>query len=64
VDLGLPNDFLQRLQGYLQPNSSALVLLVEHRYLERLSDSTAGMEGIVMQYTLSDDVVEQLLKEQ
>lgn len=64
IDLGLPDEFLKRLQGYLQPNSSALVLLVEHEYVKLLSESMAGEEGMVMQHTLSDAVVEQLLKEQ
>lgn len=64
IDLGLPDEFLSRLQGYLKPNSSALILLVEHRYLHQLSEAMAGMEGIVMQHTLTDAVVEQLLSEQ
>jgi uncharacterized membrane protein len=64
LDLGLPDEFLKRLQSNLKPNSSALVLLVEHKYLKQLSESMAGMEGIVMQHTLTDAVVEQLLQEQ
>jgi uncharacterized membrane protein/sporulation protein YlmC with PRC-barrel domain len=64
VDLGLPDDFLNRLQGELKPNSSALILVVEHHYVKQLSESMAGMEGIVLQHTLTDAVVEQLLSEQ
>ena len=64
IDLGLPDEFLNRMQGYLKPNSSALILVVEHSYVKQLSESMAGMEGVVMQHTLSDAVVEQLLKEQ
>jgi uncharacterized membrane protein len=63
-DLGLPDEFLDRLRGYLQPNTSALILLVEHQYLKLLSDSMAGMEGFIMQHTLTDAVVDQMLKEQ
>jgi uncharacterized membrane protein/sporulation protein YlmC with PRC-barrel domain len=63
-DLGLPDEFLNRLKEYLQPNTSALILLVEHQYLNLLSETMAGMEGIVLQHTLTDAVVEQLLKEQ
>ena len=32
-DLGLPDEFLTRLQGRLTPSSSALVLVVDHTYL-------------------------------
>jgi uncharacterized membrane protein len=64
IDLGLPNDFLQRFQGYLQPNTSALVLIVEHTYVKPLSNMLAGSKGVIMQQTLNEDVVEQLLAEQ
>jgi uncharacterized membrane protein len=52
------------MQSTLKPNSSALILLVEHRYLKQLAESTEGMEGIVLQHTLNDSAVEQLLQEQ
>jgi uncharacterized membrane protein len=63
IDLGLPDEFLNHLQGHLQPNSSALVVLVEEQYLEPLSSSLAGLEGVVLQHTLTDEVVSQLLAE-
>jgi uncharacterized membrane protein/sporulation protein YlmC with PRC-barrel domain len=64
IDLGLPNEFLQRMQSTLKPDSSALILLVEHRYLKQLSQSMAEMEGIVLQHTFNDSAVAQLLQEQ
>jgi uncharacterized membrane protein/sporulation protein YlmC with PRC-barrel domain len=64
IDLGLPDDFLQRLQGYLQPGSSALIVLVEHEYEQQLATAMAGLEGIVLHHTLVDAVAQQLLEEQ
>ncbi len=64
IDLGLPDEFLDRLREYLKPNSSALVLLVEHHYVEPLAKSLAGLEGTVIHYSLTDMAVEQILKEQ
>ena len=64
IDLGLPDDFLNRLQVHLQPNSSALVVLVEHEYLQQLAAAMANLEGVVMHHTLVDAVVQQLLAEQ
>lgn len=63
-DLDLPDEFVKQLQGYLQPNTSALIILIEHQYLQMLIDSMADIDGIVMQHTLTDAVVERLLKEQ
>jgi uncharacterized membrane protein/sporulation protein YlmC with PRC-barrel domain len=63
IDLGLPDDFLNRLQGYLQPGSSALIVLVEHEYEQQLATAMAGLEGIVLHHTLVDAVAQQLLAE-
>jgi uncharacterized membrane protein len=63
IDLGFPDEFLTRLQDQLTPGSSALVMLVEHQYMNSLAESLGGLEGVVMQHTLTDEVVDQLLRE-
>jgi uncharacterized membrane protein len=64
IDLGLPDEFLNRLQAHLTPSSSALVLVVEHHYLQSLAESLDRPNGILLQHTLTDEVVEELLREQ
>lgn len=63
IDLGFSQPFLNGLQQYLQPNTSALVVLVEHGYYEQLSDVIAEEEGVFFHQTLTDKLVEQLLAE-
>lgn len=63
IDLGFADEFLERLQTHLKPNSSALILLVEHQYLTKLNETMASLKGIVLQQTLTDAVVQELLDE-
>ncbi len=63
-DLGLPDEFLTRLQGRLTPSSSALVLVVDHTYSRSLKESLSSSDGFIMETTLTDEVVAQLLDEQ
>jgi uncharacterized membrane protein len=64
LDLALPEEFLDRLKGHLTPSSSALMLVVDHTYLHSLAKNLASHEGVIMQHTLTDEVVDQLLQEQ
>jgi uncharacterized membrane protein len=63
IDLGFPDEFLTQLQSYLKPGSSALVILIEDQYVHQLSESLADLKGVVLQHTLTDEVVNQLLEE-
>jgi uncharacterized membrane protein len=64
MDLGLPDEFLKRLQGHLTPSSSALVLVVEHHSQQSLAELLGTDDGLLLHHTLTDEVVEQLLHEQ
>jgi uncharacterized membrane protein len=60
IDKGFSNKFLENLQGYLQPGSAAVIVLVEHRWARSLAEETAGQEGFVLQQPLTDRLVEDL----
>lgn len=62
LDMGFSGDFLAGLQARLQPGTSALVVLVEHDSAVRLSEALAGEEGWILQQTLTDKTVEELLQ--
>ena len=62
IDMGFSDKFLQNLQQYLQPGSSALILLVEHGWAQKASEAMAGREGVVFQQTITDKLVEDLLE--
>lgn len=62
IDMGFSNTFLESFQENLQPGSAALVILVEYRWLAELSKSLADLEGFIFQQTLTDEMVQHLLK--
>jgi uncharacterized membrane protein len=62
VDLGFSDKFLAELQEHLQPGSSALIVLVEHEWAQPMSDALAGLEGVVLQQTLTDELVQELIE--
>ena len=61
IDKGFSDKFLKNLQDRLQPGSAALILVVEHRWLQSAADSMAGREGFVFQQPLTDKMVEDLM---
>jgi uncharacterized membrane protein len=61
IDAGFSNKFLENLDQYLQPGSSALVLLMEHRWARSAAESMAELGGVVVQETLTDTLVKDLM---
>jgi uncharacterized membrane protein len=60
IDLGFSEQFLDGLKQYLKPNTSALVVLIEHGYYDQLSDVIAEEEGVFFRQTLTDKLVADL----
>jgi uncharacterized membrane protein len=60
IDRGFSDDFLKAFETQLEPGNSALVVLVEHEHLYPLSEAMSDREGIVIQETLSDTLIEEL----
>jgi uncharacterized membrane protein/sporulation protein YlmC with PRC-barrel domain len=63
IDFGFSEKFLTKAQEYLQPGTSALILLVEHEWVRPVSEALADVGGLVLQQTLTDRMVEDLLQE-
>lgn len=61
IDFGFSEQFLGGLKKYLRPDTSALILLIEHGYYQQLSEVIAEEEGVFFQQTLTDKLVERLL---
>lgn len=61
IDEGFSDEFLKDLQGYLQPGSAAVILLVEHEWVKSVADSMADLGGFVFQQPLTDRLVEDLM---
>jgi uncharacterized membrane protein len=63
IDLGFSDQFLGGLTRYLKPNTSGLIVLVEHEYYHQLSEVIAEEEGVFFHQTLTDKLVERLMAE-
>ena len=63
IDMGFSDQFLDGLKQYLKPNTSALIVLVEHGYYEQLSEVIAEEEGVFFRQALTDKLVEKLIAE-
>jgi uncharacterized membrane protein len=63
IDLGFSEPFLDGLKQYLKPDTSALIVLLEHGYYQQLSEVIAEEEGVFFQQTLTDRLVERLMTE-
>jgi uncharacterized membrane protein len=61
IDRGLPDSFLKKFQERLQPDTSALLVLVEHEWFNTLSEAMANLEGVVLHQTLTDEMVRQFM---
>ncbi|MGD9406253.1 MAG: DUF1269 domain-containing protein [Anaerolineae bacterium] len=63
VDFGFSDKFLAGLQEHLRPDTSALIVVVEHEYYDQLSEIIAEEEGVFFRQALTDKLVEALLAE-
>lgn len=63
IDLGFSDKFLAGLQEMMQPGTSALVVLVEHESVGKMSEALADVGGMVFQQSLTDEIVRRLVEE-
>jgi uncharacterized membrane protein len=63
MDMGFSDTFLEGLSEHLEPGRAAVLVLVEHEWVQPLSEAFADMKGVAIQQTLTDRLVEQLLAE-
>jgi uncharacterized membrane protein len=64
IDLGLPDEFLERAQARLQPGTAAVVVVAEREWTEHVAQAMAGFEGQLYRVALTDDVLVQFAGEE
>lgn len=63
MDMGSSDTLLEGLSEHLEPVRAAVLVLVEREWVQSLSEALADLEGVAVQQTLADTLVEQLLNE-
>jgi uncharacterized membrane protein len=58
---GLPPEMFEKVQAALKPDTSALVLLVEERWMDALTPLLSDFDGKIIDHVLSDEIVEELI---
>jgi uncharacterized membrane protein len=61
IDVGFNDEFLQVLGEKLKPGQSALLVLLEHRWLDKYVEYMGDSEEVFSRQTLTDRLVDQLL---
>jgi uncharacterized membrane protein len=54
IDEGFSDKFLENLEQYLQPGKAALILLMEHRWVQPASQAMSDLGGFVFQQAITD----------
>lgn len=60
VDTGLPNNRLKELSEALKPGTSAIVAVIEHKWVTQIEDAMAEAGAAVMREALKADIKKQL----
>ena len=60
IDEGFSDKFLENLEQYLQPGKAALILLMEHHWVQPASEAMSDLGGFVFQQTITDRLAEDL----
>jgi uncharacterized membrane protein len=56
IDRGFPNQYLKELQANLKPGSSALIILVEQEWSDRVTNVLARFDGRVIRHILKEEL--------
>ena len=64
IDRGFSDEYLKQIQDALQPGTSALVTLIEHEAVDRVTTSLKDLDGELVRQRLTYDLVGQLLADQ
>jgi uncharacterized membrane protein len=63
LDFGFPDDELKALKADLAPNSSALVVLVEHTWVEKLVHAMDKSNGKLYRHAIDPALVDEYERE-
>jgi uncharacterized membrane protein len=59
VDMGFTNDQLEELRASMPPGSSAMVALIEHKWVEKLVRELEDRRGKLFRHEVSQDLADQ-----
>jgi uncharacterized membrane protein len=62
--MGFSDEFLNSMEELMQPDSSALLVLVDHKGADELFESLVDQQSVILRHTLTDQIVEQLMQEE
>ena len=60
IDMGFSDEYLKDIQESLKPNSSALIALVEHEWVEKVIQELEEHEGKLFRQALKADIAAQI----
>jgi uncharacterized membrane protein/uncharacterized small protein (DUF1192 family) len=60
IDFGFPEEYLADLQVSLQPGSSALIVLVEKTWTDKIIENLTGFDGHIIRHILKEEVAAHL----
>ncbi len=60
IDSGIPDDRLRQIGEGLKPGTSAIVAIIEHRWVEEVQNQLAETGADVLTEAMRDDIAEQL----
>jgi len=64
IDMGFPDDTLKELEDTLKPNTSAILALIRHEWVERLVEELQKYNATLFRQELKEDLLAQLDAEQ
>lgn len=63
IDMGFPDETLQELRDTLKPDSSAILVLIQHQWVDRVVDELDKHGAILFRQALKEELVAQLSEE-
>jgi uncharacterized membrane protein len=64
IDMGFPDDTLKELRDTLKPDSSAILALIQHQWVDRVVDELDKYGATLFRQALKDEVVSQLSEDE
>jgi len=63
IDMGFPDEYLEKLQAGLQPRTSAVIALVDAKQIDEVTESLRGFGGQFLRQPLTEDIEAKLFSQ-
>lgn len=63
IDLGIPNDQLTEIAEGLQPGTSSIIALIEHRWVDQLIPELENYGKMIVRQALKEEIADQLRRQ-